>query len=112
RGILLALGLVIGLEALWLDGARLGAQEAWTDPVRSPPWIEEEGPAPNRHSFFNQLYPENRTWPAPACYLSYFGLAFFALRWWRMAERQRRQRFSLGGVLVAAFWAYVLLFLL
>jgi hypothetical protein len=49
--------------------------------------------------------------PVAACYLAYFGLAFFALRWWKMAERRRPQRFSLYSVLAAGFWGYVLLWL-
>ena len=49
--------------------------------------------------------------PVAACYLSYFGLAFFALRWWKMADRRRPQRFSIFSVLAAAFWAYLLLVL-
>jgi len=44
-----------------------------------------------------------------ASYISYFGLAFFALRWWRMADRRRPQRFSFAPVLAAAFWGLVLL---
>jgi hypothetical protein len=46
--------------------------------------------------------------PVAACYLSYFGLAFFVLRWWKLAERRRPQRFSLFAVLAAAFWGLVL----
>jgi hypothetical protein len=112
RAVLLTLGLAIGLEALWLDGARLDAVEIWTEPARSQLPLEEAAGPVRRHPFFEALYPENRSWPAPACYLSYFGLALFAMRWWRMAEPARRQRFSLGAVFVAAFWAYILLFLL
>jgi eukaryotic-like serine/threonine-protein kinase len=44
-----------------------------------------------------------------AGYLSYFALAFFALRWWRMTDRRRASRFSFGPVLAATFWALVLL---
>jgi len=47
--------------------------------------------------------------PLVAGYLSYFGLAFFALRWWKLADRQRPHRFSLAPLLAAAFWAFVLL---
>jgi hypothetical protein len=111
RAILLGLGLAVGLEALWLDGARLDAIEVWLEPAR-PKALPEEAPSRERHPFFGALYPENRSWPAPACYLSYFGLALFAMRWWRMAEPTRRQRFSIGAVLTAGFWAYILLFLL
>ena len=43
-----------------------------------------------------------------AGYLSYFALSLFVLRWWRMADRRRSQRFSLYPILCAAFWALVL----
>ena len=46
-----------------------------------------------------------------ASYISYFALAFFALRWWRMADRRRPQRFSFAPVLAAGFWGLVLLLL-
>jgi eukaryotic-like serine/threonine-protein kinase len=46
-----------------------------------------------------------------ASYISYFAMAFFALRWWRMADRRRTQRFSFAPVLAAAFWGLVLLLL-
>ena len=46
-----------------------------------------------------------------AGYLSYFALALFMLRWWRMADRRRGHRFSLYPILCAAFWALVLYFL-
>ena len=38
--------------------------------------------------------------------MCYFGLAFFALRWWRMADRRRAHRFSLAPILGAGFWAF------
>jgi hypothetical protein len=41
--------------------------------------------------------------------LTYFGLAFFAVRWWKMADRHRPQRFSFAPILAAGFWAVVLL---
>lgn len=47
-----------------------------------------------------------------ASWLSYYGLTFFALRWWRMTDRRRPQRFSVGPLLASAFWATLLLLLL
>jgi len=38
---------------------------------------------------------------------AYFGLTFFALRWWRMADRRRCHRFSLAPLLAAGFWGFV-----
>jgi Na+/melibiose symporter-like transporter len=57
------------------------------------------------------VLPRGTEVPVAACYLSYFGLAFFALRWWKMADRRRPQRFSLYSVFAAGFIAYLLLFL-
>ncbi|HEV3118168.1 MAG TPA: hypothetical protein VGY58_14045, partial [Gemmataceae bacterium] len=47
--------------------------------------------------------------PNAAGYLSYFALAFFALRWWKLAERRRPHRFSFAPVLAAGFWGLALL---
>jgi len=47
-----------------------------------------------------------------ACYLSYFGVAFFAMRWWRLSERRRSHRFSLMAVLAAGCWAFLLMMVL
>jgi hypothetical protein len=108
---LMALGLVVGLMALWLEGYQL--------PI--PGFVDHADaldPAPRglspeqRHPFFGALYPENHSLPVLACYLSYFGLMFLVLRWWRDVEEQRPQRFSFQALLATLFWAYGLLFLL
>jgi hypothetical protein len=44
-----------------------------------------------------------------AGYLCYFGLIFFAVRWWKMAAPRRQFRFSLFPVLAVGFWSLVLL---
>jgi hypothetical protein len=91
---LMALGFLIGVGALWLDGRRfedLVATDTATAENSSGRWAHDL--------------------PVAACYLSYFGVAFFALRWWKMADRRRHERFSFFAVLAAGFWAYVLLFL-
>ena len=41
--------------------------------------------------------------------LTYYAVAFFALRWWRSADRYRRSRFALWPVMAAGFWGLVLL---
>jgi hypothetical protein len=87
RGTMMALGLGVGLLALWLEGRGAGPTSVWT------------GEAPGH---------EEGLWLASARYLSFFGLGLFALRWWKMAERQRTQRFSLAPVLAAGFWAILL----
>ncbi|HZU34700.1 MAG TPA: serine/threonine-protein kinase [Gemmataceae bacterium] len=95
RGCMLIIGLLVGLAALWIDGWSLNigaAPGVWTLDNRtvSTPLFHEGG--------INTA----------AGYLSYFGLAFFALRWWRMADRRRSQRFSLAPILASGFWAVVL----
>jgi hypothetical protein len=54
-----------------------------------------------------RLFPRNVA--VEASYFSYYALAFFALRWWRMTSRRRSQRFSFAPLLGAGFWAAVLL---
>jgi hypothetical protein len=110
RLVFMGLGLVIGLTGMWFDGFAL--------PL---PWVAEEAnslrPLPQsdsepRHGFFGLLYPDNRSLPVLACYMSYFGMMFLALRWWKIGEETRRRRFNLQAVLATAFWAYILLFML
>jgi hypothetical protein len=104
----LGLGLVLGLEALWLEGhtfASLGF-------VRSGAAAGQVADIEENASFFGGIFPGNQTFPALACYLSYFGMVFFVMRWWKLAEPKRSERFSLFAVLVAAFWAFVFFFLL
>ena len=80
----MVLGLALGATAFWLDG--------W-EPVHSHAWSAAGQPS---------------SLPAAAGYLSYFGLALFALRWWKMADRRRSHRFSLAPVFAAAFWGVAL----
>jgi hypothetical protein len=46
-----------------------------------------------------------------AAYFSYYALAFFAMRWWRMTGRRRAHRFSFAPILGAGFWGFVLMLL-
>jgi hypothetical protein len=109
RFLFMGLGLVIGVSALWLDGYELPLPWNLNSHVDSLRPLN--GPE-QRHAFYGLLYPDNRTLPVLGCYLSYFGLMFLALRWWKVGEENRPQRFSVQTVLAAAFWAYILLFLL
>jgi hypothetical protein len=105
RLVLMGLGLLIGLEALWLHGAAL--DEVMTSRARAG------GQQHSIHPFFQRSNDlQSDYFPVAAGYLSYFGLAFFALRWWKLADRRRPQRFSLYAVLAAAFWGLVLFMLL
>jgi hypothetical protein len=94
RCVMFVLGGLVGLGALWLDGWSLGVQAQPTGQVA-------EGLA--------SLFPAGIA--REASYFSYFALAFFALRWWRMTSRRRPQRFSFAPILAAGFWGLVLLLL-
>src|SRR5262249_605300 len=84
RVVLLGLGLLMGLGALWLGGYQVpGSLFSATQPAA-------------RNMYDSALGAVSVT----ACYLLYFGLAFFVMRWWKMAEPQRLERFSLFAVLV------------
>lgn len=110
RLVFLGVGLVLGSLALWLDGYRVPGP--WNETPASNALRRFESVGTQRHPFFDALYPDNQTMPIVGCYLTYFGLMFFALRWWKLTELNRNQRFHFQGVLTTAFWAYVLLFLL
>jgi eukaryotic-like serine/threonine-protein kinase len=97
RLVMLAVGAVIGLGALWLSG--------WSPGQPPPVSLTQDSTAPALSS----LVPPGML--NEASYISYFAMAFFALRWWRMADRRRSQRFSFAPVLAAAFWGVVLLLL-
>jgi hypothetical protein len=88
------LGLLVGLAALWLDG--------WSPhmPVATVP--REIFPRPGVAVVKPGL-------PEVASHLSYFGLAFFALRWWKLADRRRSQWFSFAPLLAAGFIGFILL---
>ncbi len=92
RIVMMAIGGLIGTLSLYLSGWSM--QVALTDPTGSQmPSMSLPGAVG-----INE-----------AGYLTYFALAFFALRWWRMTDRRRQSRFSFGPVLASAFWALVLL---
>jgi hypothetical protein len=119
RLVLMVLGVLIGLGTLWMDGHNLEALFGQPNPAAAAEpvvgAVEEEAqpgrrPPIRRVAEYLQMNSPSEI-PVAACYLSYFGLAFFALRWWKMADRRRAQRFSIFAVLAAAFWAYLLLVL-
>jgi hypothetical protein len=118
RTCMMVLGLFVGILALWLDGRQWSTLIARNNPGElqaDDEAVADRAGGPSKsskHPVFRSVLPFRQSIPAAAGYLSYFGLAFFALRWWRMADPKRPQRFSLFPVLAAGFWAYVLLFLL
>jgi hypothetical protein len=97
RVVMLVVGTLVGAGALWLEG-----------------WLPRLPPAPDAAAGFGPGRSLSGILPAGgysdlAAYLSYFGLALFALRWWRMADRARPQRFAFAPVLGAGFWSLILL---
>jgi hypothetical protein len=94
RIVMMVLGGVIGVLALYLSG--WSAAVAMVDPTGDQ--LPSYGTSLVRATGVNE-----------AGYLSYYAIAFFALRWWRMTDRRRASRFSVGPLLASAFWALVLL---
>jgi serine/threonine protein kinase len=107
RLVMMVLGVVVGLGALWLNGLapRPTTEYAAMETSFGPPQVVNVvTPGSTIHSYGapNQL-------STAASYLSYFALALCIVRWWRMADRHRAARFSCWPVLVTGFWALVLL---
>jgi hypothetical protein len=97
RIILMVVGGLIGLGALWLDG--------WTPPRLFGPDTADAAPNVTPAGI---LGTQGSGLAEAAGYLSYFALAFFALRWWKLADRRRSHRFSLAPILASGFWGAVL----
>jgi hypothetical protein len=91
RLVMMVLGIGVGAAALWLEG--------WSPHLPLQTGSAEPGSS--------RLFGE--TLPAGSGELSYFALAFFALRWWKMTDRRRSQRFSLGPLLAAGLVGGILL---
>jgi hypothetical protein len=92
RIIMMVVGGLLGLGALWLEGWSPGAS------------VMGEPGAPG--GSLAKVFPRDVV--REASYFSYYALGFFALRWWRMTARRRSQRFSFAPVLAAGFWGIVL----
>jgi hypothetical protein len=70
----------------------------------APRWpFDPSSAGPTSSSVFGDILP------AGSGQLSYFALALFGLRWWKMTDRRRGQRFSLGPLLAAGIWGAILL---
>ena len=96
RLVMLVVGGLVGAGALWLNG--------WS-PGQVPVSLTPDRPGYALAS----LVPSGVL--SEASFISYFAVAFFALRWWRLTDRRRPQRFSFAPVLAAGFWGLVLLLL-
>ncbi len=92
RGAMLLLGMSVGLAAAWLNGWSLPRSSLETP---SAALIFGEGPS---GALTARLF----------AYISYFGIVFFAMRWWKLAERTRSRRFSFFPVFLTALLAYLL----
>ncbi|MBI1832340.1 MAG: serine/threonine protein kinase [Planctomycetes bacterium] len=114
RLVLMSLGFTVALLGLWLEGYELPLP--WLGAGRLEvlqPWQPATADLQTlRGSWTGWLYGANTSMPILACYLSYFGLVFLVLRWWKITEVDRPARFSIKSLIAVAFWGYVLLFLL
>ena len=111
----MTLGFAVGIFALWLDGYELPVP--WAPSTRLEvlhPWQGDQDTADAlRRSWMGKMYgSENTSMPILACYLSFFGLMFLVLRWWKVTEPTRSKRLSILSVLAVVLWAYIFLFLL
>jgi hypothetical protein len=94
------LGVLVGALSFWLDG--------WIGPTFDA--VEDESPTANSYLFGWMNMPP-RSVPVASGYVLYFACVLGAARWWRMAAKDRKDRFSLFPPFVAAFWGGVLSFL-
>jgi hypothetical protein len=105
RLVMLVLGGLLGGLAFWLDGGAAPAEGPFTGPrTWGPPRLM--APAAPDSAVAGGL---PATLFEAGTYLIYFGLAFFAVRWWQMVELHRPARFSFFPILAAGFWALMLL---
>jgi hypothetical protein len=111
RVALMCLGVGVGVLSLWLEGYQLPLL-ANQEP-RASALIATGGDAvAPRHWYSGGFLVQGQEVPAAASYLAYFGLAFFLIRWWKMADRRRKHRFSLGPVCAAALGSWLLMLLI
>jgi hypothetical protein len=112
RGVMTVMGVLVGLAALWMGGWILAPQQepAAIQLARMVHDPGGNGPAEvNLDPTRATLFQNSEDIYTAARYLTYFGLIFFAVRWWKMADRHRSQRFSFAPILVVGFWALALL---
>ncbi len=96
RGVMLFFGLGLGLLAYWLNGWSLAAM------------LPGEPASPT--SVLVADLPMDKELPLRVLfsYLAFYGLAFFLVRWWKMAERTRSRRFSFYSVLAVGVPVWIL----
>jgi hypothetical protein len=98
RLVMLGMGLMVGLVAIWLSG---WVPHAPLSPPATAASVEQDA------SVWSFLSTSEIA--TAARYLSYFGLAFCLMRWWKVGDRRRPHRFGVFPELAAAFWGGVLL---
>ncbi|MBX9625739.1 MAG: hypothetical protein K2X82_18210, partial [Gemmataceae bacterium] len=95
---LLLAGLAVGALAFWLDG-----------------WAVPRGGTPADSGRDLVVAGWGRVSPATFAtlmkFLFYFGLTTAAVRWWKMTDPRRKERFRFFPVAVVGFWAGAFLFL-
>ncbi len=110
---LMALGLLVGCLTLWLEGhdfSSLLITEAHATAVVDLPDVQT--PTAEEGGGVSAIIQPKSDQTILACYLGYFGLGFFGLRWWHLADKRRTRRFSMFSVLAAGLLGFCLLLLL
>jgi hypothetical protein len=111
RLVMMCLGVLIGGLAFWLEGYDLPPMLTQQAAAAEQTPVTGGGSGDNptgRHWYSGGLLVRGQDVPAAACYLAYFGLTFFLLRWWKMADRRRSHRFSFYSILVPALCCWLL----
>jgi eukaryotic-like serine/threonine-protein kinase len=123
RATLMSMGVMVGVLALWLEGYHLsglfGGEVHASMPVLTPTLVVDRAGADNgaggahieghRQWYSEGLLIRGQEVPIAASYVAYFGLAFFLIRWWKMADRRRRHRFSFWSVCMAALGCWIIM---
>ncbi len=106
RGTFMCVGFLVGLLALWLEGHQIPellAQKAQAT-EQFKVIAEDQGNQQSEYSWTGNV----RRFPVVACYLTYFGVAFFLLRWWQLVAKRRSKRFSFYSVFAAGLLGFLL----
>ncbi|HKI34965.1 MAG TPA: serine/threonine-protein kinase [Gemmataceae bacterium] len=92
RLVMMFLGVLIGIGALWLNG--------WVPTIRGEP-----GSAVRHDLLLDWPLPAGTGLAEGAAYVIYFAVTMFPLRWWRLTDPRRSARFSFLPLLAAGFWS-------
>jgi|GEM_PF-758075 len=95
---MLFVGLAVGFFAFWLDGWAIPRGGTAADSTKDLVIAN-----------YARVSPEN--FSTAMRYLFYFGLTTAAVRWWKMADPKRKERFKLWPVVAAGIWGWVLMFM-